>query len=67
MTANDFAGSGRLVTIKEVQERTGLTASTIRKAMRERKFPFYKLGWSVRYKMTEVEAWVNSQRVEKSA
>lgn len=52
----------RLVDIKELSAATGLTVGFINKAKREYSLPFYKLGKSVRYKVSEVLKWVEERK-----
>lgn len=54
--------SERLITKAELAEETGLKVSFIEKAMREYGMPSFKLGAMVRFKLSEVENWVEKRR-----
>ena len=53
-----------LMKIDELAECTGLGLNFIRKSMRYRSLPYYKLGKSVRYKLPEVMEWIEKCRHE---
>ena len=53
-----------LVDIHGAAERLGCTERYLRRLIHERRIPFMKLGGSkVRFSLTELEAWVEEQRV----
>jgi excisionase family DNA binding protein len=56
----------KLLTTKEVARITGLSTSTFEKARlksRGNGLPWYKIGGCIRYRRSEVEAWLDSGRV----
>lgn len=63
----DVALADEWITAKEVAAMTGMTVPAVR-AWVHRGYgpPFYKFERSVRYKRSEVEAWVNAGRHETS-
>ena len=52
-----------LLTVEEVAKRLGLKKSTIYKYTSARKIPFVKLASSVRIKESDLERWVDEQRI----
>ena len=53
----------RLVDKKELSATTGLTVSFIEKAYVSYGLPFYKLGRSIRFKISEVNKWIDQRQV----
>jgi len=51
----------RWLTIAEVADLTRLTVSTIRKHVWKETMPFVKLGAAVRFRLAEIEAWVQER------
>jgi excisionase family DNA binding protein len=51
-----------LVDIKELSEATGLKVSFIEDAKTDKGLPFYELGRSIRYRISEVEVWIQKRR-----
>ena len=50
---------------KKVAEMTGISLSTLRKyRLKTIGLPYYKLGRSVRYKLSDVISYMESKRVE---
>lgn len=56
-----------MMTIAEVRSRLRVSASTIRRLVREEKLPAYRVGAQLRFKPEEIAAYINEQRVNKSA
>lgn len=52
----------KLVDIGEIAKRTGLPVSWIYVNAAKSKIPCYKLGKYVKFRLSEVEAWVQGQR-----
>ena len=51
-----------LLTEQEVADITGMSVASVRRWRLMRAGPrFLKLGFSVRYKLSDVEAWLNSR------
>lgn len=55
---------GRLITIREAAERTGIPEASFRKRLPSLGLPFYKIGASVRIDAEELERWIARHRVE---
>lgn len=53
-----------LLTVEEVAKRLGLKKSTIYKYTSSKRIPFIKLAASVRVKESDLEDWVNAQRIK---
>lgn len=58
--ADPFAG---LLTISEVAELLKISAWTVRRLQRQRKIPFVKIGGSVRFKRSDLTAYLERRRV----
>jgi excisionase family DNA binding protein len=54
-----------MLTIDEVRSRLRVSASTIRRLVRDAKLPAYRVGGQLRFKATEVAAYIEEQRVIK--
>ena len=53
----------RLIDKKTLAEATGLTVSFIEKAMHSYSLPFYRLGRNVKFKISEVNKWIEQRQV----
>jgi excisionase family DNA binding protein len=53
----------RLLTAREVGELIGLSTATVLDWWEAGRLPGYKLGRAVRFRASEVEAWLEAQRV----
>jgi len=51
-----------LVTRTELSEKLGLSESYISKLMSEGNLPYFKIGRSVRFRLTEVVVWLQTRR-----
>lgn len=58
--ADPFAG---LLTIPEVAELLKVSAWTVRRLQRQRKIPFVKVGRSVRFRRSDLAAYLERRRV----
>jgi excisionase family DNA binding protein len=56
-------GIGKLLTLRECCERSGLRESTWRAWILQRKVPFYKVGRSVRIAESDLERLVEQARI----
>lgn len=54
----------RLLTARELAELLGLSSSTVLDWFEAGRLPGFKLGRVVRFRASEVEAWLEAQRVE---
>jgi len=52
----------RLLTAREVAELLGFAADTIVDWAEDGRVPCFKIGGRLRFRLSEVEAWVESQR-----
>ena len=59
----------RLLKIEEIADRLNVTTETINNYRRRRinPIPFFKLGGAIRFRWSEVEEWLERQRVRKGA
>ncbi len=51
-----------LVDIKQLSEATGLKENFIEVAKEGKGLPFYEMGRLVRYRISEVEVWIQKRR-----
>jgi excisionase family DNA binding protein len=63
MSAKKQTQNEPLVDYQTIASETGLTISFIRKAQEHYKFPFYKIGGSVKFKISEVMKWIEDRKV----
>ncbi len=52
-----------LLNISQASEILGVAPVTIRLWISQKKIPYYKVGKSIKFKPSEIEAWVNATRV----
>ncbi|MCP4963596.1 MAG: helix-turn-helix domain-containing protein [Actinomycetia bacterium] len=55
--------SASLLSIEQLPDWLGVTDRFIRRLVAERRIPFLKIGKFIRFDPTEIEAWLDSQRV----
>lgn len=53
----------RWVSLKEVSAHLGITRETVLAWVREKGLPAFKAGCAWRFKLSEVDAWMDSYRV----
>lgn len=61
------APTSPLLDVNDVAERLCVTTRFIRRLVDERRIPFCKLGKFVRFDPADVDAWIQSHRVEAAA
>lgn len=54
----------KLLTIDDVSDRLSVSISTVRRIVREGLLPAYRVGGRLRFKLYEVDAYVNAQRID---
>lgn len=54
----------QILTLKEVAEYLKLTEKTAYRLAAERKLPGFKVGGSWRFKMSDLEAWIEEQKAQ---
>ena len=52
-----------LVAPKELASMLGLSIASIYRLIESRKILFYKIGWSIRFNLDDVDDYLNSARV----
>ena len=52
-----------MLTVADVRSRLNVSISTVRRLIRERKLPAYRVGGSLRFKPEEVAAYIDAQRI----
>lgn len=55
----------KMMTIKELAEFLSISRHTIYNWTSTRSLPFYKLGGAVRFRRKDIEAWLETQKVEQ--
>ena len=56
-----------LVRIEDVAKALGVTERHVRRLVDERRIPFVKVGFFIRFEPAQVARWVEAQRVEPPA
>lgn len=56
----------QLMTIDELAERLGSSVRHVRRLVAERRVPYLKVGWFVRFDPEEITAWLDEHRVSGS-
>ena len=51
-----------LLTIDQLAERLGVSIRHIRRLIAERRVPYIKVGWLVRFDPAEIAAWLDGAR-----
>ena len=62
MTADTAAP---MLTVDDVRSRLNVSISTVRRLIRDRKLPAYRVGGRLRFKPEEVAAYIDAQRVDR--
>jgi excisionase family DNA binding protein len=52
----------QLLTIDQLAERLGVSIRHIRRLVAERRVPYLKVGWLVRFDPAEITAWLDDAR-----
>ena len=52
----------QLLTIDQLAERLGVSIRHIRRLIAERRVPYLKVGWLVRFDPAEIAAWLRRNR-----
>ena len=52
----------QLLTIDQLAERLGVSVRHIRRLVAERRVPYLKVGWLVRFDPAEITAWLDAAR-----
>jgi len=52
----------QLLTIEQLAERLGVSIRHIRRLVAERRVPYLKVGWLVRFDPAEITAWLDDAR-----
>ncbi len=55
----------RMIGIRQVADRSGLSIFTVRTYVRDRLIPFYKIGARVLFDKQEIEDWLAARRVSE--
>lgn len=59
----DPATVPKLLTIDELADRLGSSVRHVRRLVAERRVPYLKVGWFVRFDPAEISAWLDQHRV----
>lgn len=52
----------KLLSKKEIMEETGLKVSFIDKAIKCYQLPYYKIGKSIKFKLSQVNLWIEQRK-----
>jgi excisionase family DNA binding protein len=52
----------KLISVKEVADKTGISVFTIQKLCREHKIPCYRLTRHYKFKESEIKEWLESKK-----
>ncbi|MGO8874571.1 MAG: helix-turn-helix domain-containing protein [Acidimicrobiales bacterium] len=52
----------QLLTIDQLAERLGVSTRHIRRLIAERRVPYLKVGWLVRFDPAEIASWLDNAR-----
>jgi len=55
---------GRLMDFKEVKAYLGIGETTLRKLVRERSIPAFKIGGYLRFRRDELNRWLENHRLK---
>lgn len=55
----------KLVNVKEIAGILGLTEKTVRSKYKRLGLPYYKVGWLIRFRVSEIEDWLQKRHKEK--
>jgi excisionase family DNA binding protein len=61
---NGALNTNNLITPEELASILRMSESSIYRLVKERKIPFYKISGSLRFKISEIEGYINNGRVE---
>ena len=56
--------TGTMLNIPQVADRLGIGVRYVRRLVAERRIPFYKVGYLIRFDSQEVESWLRASRVD---
>ena len=63
----DWTKLRRFVDIEELAEHLGVSVRHVRRLVSERRIPFHKWGHLLRFDIAEINAWLDTNKVEPSA
>jgi excisionase family DNA binding protein len=52
----------QLLTIDQLADRLGISIRHVRRLIAERRVPYLKVGWLVRFDPTEIASWLDNPR-----
>lgn len=61
---NGDSNTNNLITLKELAKFLGISKSTVYLMVETRKLPFFKVGGSLRFKMSDIEEYLQRVRFE---
>ena len=54
----------KFVSVSYVAKELGINSQTLYRMIRSKEIPHYRLGGSIKFKMSEIEKWVQTRRVK---
>ena len=61
--APSLGAAATMLTIPQVAGRLGINVRYVRRLVAERRIPFYKVGYLIRFDADELEDWLRATRV----
>mgnify|MGYP005805564839 CR=1 FL=1 len=55
------------VSLEEIAEHMGLSKDTIRNYIKKQQIPYYRIGKQYKFKISEIDAWIESGKSESIA
>lgn len=54
-----------MITVKELAKKLGISQSTVRKMVREKKIPFNKIMSKILFDKSTIDSWIEKNTVEE--
>jgi len=64
---NDVSTTNNLITPEELASILRMSKPSVYRLIEKRKIPFYKISGSLRFKLTDIEKYINSSRIDAVA
>lgn len=64
---NDASTTNNLITPEELASILRMSKPSVYRLIEQRKIPFYKISGSLRFKLSDIEKYINSSRIDAVA
>lgn len=61
---HDSHRSSGIVDVRGLADHLHITESFVRRLVRERRIPYFKVGWLLRFDLGEVNEWLDRTRID---